>query len=153
MARIPSSEFNPAVPVLVRRFFVAAGRHWSPGDLFTWQRLAVDQRRVKQLFDAGKLMHPAQGGVVAAPVQMPLMGEVPTESTIQTEIENDEILANAASGTAPTSDEPVDDLTDLGMKELRAIAEEINAPSRVSREAQREAIRETRRAQAASAEA
>jgi hypothetical protein len=147
MARIPSSEFNPAVPVLVRRFFVAAGRHWSPGDPFTWQRLAVDQRRVKQLFDAGKLMHPADGGVVARPARMPSMGETPSEQTIQTEVENDEILANAAA-----SDEPMDDLTDLGMKELRAIADEINAPSRVSREAQREAIRETRRAQAASAE-
>ena len=144
MARIPSNEFNPAVPVLVRRFFVAAGRHWNPGDVFTWQRLAVAQRRVKQLFDAGKLMHPAQGGTVAAPAQTPLMGEKPSEQTVQTEIENDEILANAAD-TAAADDEIVDDLTDLNMKELRAIALEIDAPSRVNRKAQREAIRERRR--------
>jgi hypothetical protein len=151
MVRLITREFKPNAPVYVRRFFVAAGRHWNPGDLFDWQRLSVAQRRVKQLFDAGKLMHP-EGQPITGPkpdVVLASMSEAPIEGAdftadVQTETENDTILADAAP--------PLDELDDLDMKELRAIAAAEDAPSRVSREAQREAIRENRKAKAADTE-
>lgn len=145
MARLISREFSPASPVYVRRFFVAAGRHWNPGDLFNWQQLSVAQRRVKQLYDAGKLMHHTD-------VDVPTPPATPAP-TIETEVQDDTILADAATPLAdepapptPLADEPEDDLVGLNMTELRAIAEREGAPSRVSRAAQREAIREHRAA-------
>lgn len=148
MARLISREFNPTASVYVRRFFVAAGRHWNPGDLFDWPRLSVAQRRVKQLFDAGKLMHQADVDMPAPPATR--------APTIETEVQDDTILTDAAAPPAdgptppapppvPSVDEPEDDLVGLNMKELREIAEREGAPSRVSRESQRDAIRETRR--------
>lgn len=130
MARIPTREFNASVPVVVRRFFVANGRHWDVGAEFNWRQLAVERRRVKQLFDAGKLMHPVEGAMVQ-PV-------TPTEP-IETETETaDEGVVHA------TPAEPQDDLDDLDMKQLREIADSLEVPYRVSREAQRDSIREAR---------
>jgi hypothetical protein len=141
MARIPSRVFDATRPVYVRRFFVANGRHYEPGDLFDWTRMAVAQRRVAQLFDAGKLMH--TGDAPAAPMSS-VADTTPApvqtdEPTIQQEVEDEDILATAAPAA--------DGLDDLNMKELRDIAEAEGAPFRVSREAQREAIREHRRGQ------
>lgn len=157
MARLISREFHPAVPVYVRRFFVAAGRHWDPGDMFDWQRLAVAQRRVKQLFDAGKLMHEAPmpesdwAGLQARE-------SASSAPSVQTEAEDETILAAASEGTAgddlaeslreAAGVEPTDELDELDMKALREIAAAEDAPTRVSREAQREAIRENRKAKA-----
>jgi hypothetical protein len=146
MTRLIERAFDPARPVQARRFFVAAGRHFNPGDTFDWKRMAVAQRRVRQLFDAGKLMH---GEAVVTPAP-----------TIEQEIEDMDILTTAAAPVDPLPPEgehdeadtpappPVDDLDGLNMKELRVIAEAEDAPTRVSREAQREAIREHRRARA-----
>lgn len=143
MARLIDRSFDPNRPVKVRRFFVAAGRHWRPGSLFPWQKLAIAQRRVKLLFDAGKLMH--------AEDQAPTYPQTPAP-TIKHELEDFDILTAAATPVtedAPEQEaetpEPTDELDDLNMKELRAIADEEGAPTRVSREAQREAIREHRR--------
>ena len=148
MARLIDRSFNPNVPVYVRRFFVASGRHWNPGDLFDWQRLSVAQRRVKQLFDNGKLMH---------------LDEMPASDLAGLQARESAGAAKVARAPAPAGEpemppnepetvaasaekyEIVDDLTDLDMKSLRAIAAEEDAPTRVSREAQREAIRENRR--------
>jgi hypothetical protein len=139
MARLITREFNPAVPVIVRRFFVAAGRHWEPGDVFEWQRLSVAQRRVKQLFDAGKLMHEGEAGH-AVPREKPKASPAAVSADPAPE------AVSAPISEAPVADdaEPEDDLTHLDMKQLREIAERIGAPSRVSRAAQRQAIRETR---------
>ncbi len=146
MARLISREFNPTAPVYVRKFFVAAGRHWNPGDMFDWQHLSVAQRRVKQLFDAGKLMHAEEvksdwAGLQARESAAPAPKPAPApEPAIETEMEDDTILADAA--------EPIDELDELDMKALREIALAEDAPTRVSREAQREAIRENRKAKA-----
>lgn len=151
MARLVTREFKPSEPVYARRFFVAAGRHWNPGDRFEWTRLSVAQRRVKQLFDVGKLVHLDEmasttehtSDVVLDPADTPLAPDAP--------------FTNGAASPAPVGLEPSndlpeapqDDLDDLDMKQLRAIAAEIGAPSRVSRAAQRQSIRETRAAAAA----
>lgn len=145
MARLISREFNPTAPVVVRRFFVAAGRHWNPGDLFNWRQISVSQRRVKQLFDAGKLMH-ADGiksdwkglqarEAAAAPTPTP-------EPAIEIEARDQNILATAAAEPADTPAQ--DDLTDLNMKELRAIADELGVPYKLRSDDQRDAIREAR---------
>ena len=156
MARLIDRSFDPNRPVKARRFFVAAGRHWEPGRAFPWKNMALAQRRVKLLFDAGKLMHAdyADGGVVGAEDFTPaLMGEKPSESTItpaptvsqEVQVQDEDAFHIAVTATPA---EPMDDLDGLNMKELREIADREGAPSRVSREAQREAIREQRRAAA-----
>jgi hypothetical protein len=146
MAFPPERTFDPAKPVVARRFFVAAGRHFNPGDVFDWRRSSVDQRRVRLLFDAGKLMHPETpalsiGAKAAVTTAAP---------SIAVETQDDDIhhiaVTTAAQDDQPAATEQVtDELDDLGMKELREIAQAENAPFRVSREAQREAIRENRR--------
>lgn len=158
MARIPDRSFNPAVPVYVRRFFVAAGRHWEVGALFDWRRLAVDQRRVRQLFDVGKLMHlddtpaPDYEGLQARESAAYVKPAAPIAQEVQDEdIQHIAATSSADDGDAAPAEpeqEPIDDLDGLDLKALRVIAAAENAPTRVSRADQREAIRENRRARA-----
>lgn len=173
MPLVPERTFNPTMPVIVRRFFVAAGRHFNPGDVFDWKRLSVDQRRVRLLFEAGKLMHSpatAQVNVPTSPVQLAesvsdLAGLQAFESITlvatgeigipEPEVADGDVLDIFTSPTPTVEQEMADEdilraaagdgLDDLNMKELRAIAEAEGAPYRVSRDAQREAIREHRR--------
>lgn len=140
MARLISRPFDPTKPVYARRFFVAAGRHYEPGTPFDWQRLSVSQRRVFLLYEAGKLTHEADS---EAPKAEPITGPKP-------DVVLDPSQEPAPDGEmfeaviAPEPEAPTDDLEDLNMKELRAIAEEEGAPYRTSRDAQRQAIREHR---------
>lgn len=141
MARLISRPFDPTQPVYARRFFVAAGRHYNPGDLFDWQRLSVAQRRVFLLYEAGKLTHEA--GTEAPKAEKPKAAPAPAPEPkpVEQEVQDDEILAAAAE---PESETSADELDSLNMKELRAIAEAEGAPYRTSRDAQRQAIREHR---------
>ena len=152
MARLIERIFDPNRPVTVRRFFVAAGRHWEPGRAFPWKNMAIAQRRVKLLFEAGKLMHPDAAEPDATEVLMPDGAATqPTAPSIAQEGQNDEAHHSTVAATAtvttaaedePASPaEPVDDLDAMTMPELRAVAEQEGAPTRVSRAAQREAIR------------
>jgi len=151
MPLVAERTFNPTQPVIVRRFFVAAGRHFNPGDTFDWKRMSVDQRRVRLLFEAGKLMHDAAPAVRA---EVPTAGLAELQAfEMATIFTSDEALANDT--LLPIEQEMADEdtlraaagdgLDDLNMKDLRAIAEAEGAPYRVSRDAQREAIREHRR--------
>ena len=149
MARLIDRTFNPNESVVVRRHFVAAGRHFKIGDDFDWKRLAVDQRRVKQLYDVGKLMHRTLA-TAQRPAPEPKPEPVTPAPTIEQEVQDEDIhntALDAAPDPEPVDDEPQDGLTDLSMKELRAIAYKEGAPSRVSRKDQREAIRANRRTQ------
>ena len=139
MARLISRPFDPTQPVYARRFFVAAGRHYNPGDRFDWQRLSVAQRRVFLLFEAGKLTHDAGTEAPAPKAEKP----TPAPKPVEQEVQDDEILA-AAAEPAPEPEAPTDELDDMNMKQLRAIAEDEGAPYRTSRDAQRQAIREHR---------
>lgn len=119
MARIPERKFDPARPVYARKYFIAAGRKFAPGDLFDWRAAMVTPRRALQLFDAGKLTH---NGV-----------------TVDDKIE---------AVTPPVEQEiTVEDNLDAieDMKELRRIADEIGAPYKVSKADQRQAIRDHRK--------
>ena len=141
MARLISRPFDPTKPVYARRFFVAAGRHYEPGTPFDWQRLSVSQRRVFLLYEAGKLTHEADGNAEAPKAETPKPAPAPEPKPIEQEVQDEDILAAVKEPEAPA---PADDLEDLNMKELRAIAEEEGAPYRTSRDAQRQAIREHR---------
>jgi len=143
MPLVPERVFDPTKPVVARRFFVAAGRHFNPGDVFDWKRSSVDQRRVRLLFDAGKIMHPEPTFKVSGTAALPISVEVQDE-----DIHHIAVTSAAAADEQPTAPVEDDGLHDLGMKELREIAVVENAPFRVSREAQRDAIREARRERA-----
>jgi hypothetical protein len=140
MARLISRPFDPTKPVYARRFFVAAGRHYEPGTLFDWQRLSVAQRRVFLLYEAGKLTHEAgteAPKAEAIPEPKPAVVLEPSQEPAP----DGEMFEAVVEPEAPA---PADDLEDLNMKELRAIAEAEGAPYRTSRDAQRQAIREHR---------
>jgi len=159
MARLISRPFDPTQPVYARRFFVAAGRHYEPGDRFDWQRLSVAQRRVFLLYEAGKLTHEAGekdassasvGKDLITSMEAALAAVKATPKPVEQEVQDHEILTAATEGgtgeTMQPVEEPgpVDELDDLTMKELRVIAEAEGAPYRTSRELQRQAIREHR---------
>lgn len=57
MSRYSKESFNKNIPVYVRRKFNGAGRNWIPGQRFSWNKLALDVRRVRLLFDGGYLTH------------------------------------------------------------------------------------------------
>jgi len=111
--------FEPSMPLLARRPFSINGRRYSPGDKFDWRKLSVSTRRVSQMFDAGKLMHP--------------------ENDKKQEALDD--LADASQYWDKSSEdynlEEIDD-----MKELRRIADTLGAPYKVSKADQRKAIRD-----------
>ncbi len=152
----PERVFDPARPVFVRRFLVAAGRHLNPGEKFLWGQWAVNERRVRQLFDAGKLTHDAPQRADLAGLQArESVASIPLTPapTIEQEGQDDDLhhvavtTPAADAQSAPTVEN--DGLDELTMAELRQIAAEENAPLRASKSAQRDAIRETRNANAA----
>lgn len=131
MARLVERVFDPAQPLVVRRFFAYAGRHWNAGDLFPWTQLAVDMRRVRQLFEAGKLMHPnTEYAQPASASPIPARFKDEDAPHVTAALESDE-------------------LDGMNMRELRAIAEAEGAAIRLRREDQRQAIRDGRRVRSA----
>jgi len=58
MARpIKERVFDPSKPLFAVRSFTANGHTFEKGKPFAWRRLAIDQRRVRQMFDARKIEH------------------------------------------------------------------------------------------------
>jgi len=149
MSRLIERIFDPSRPLVVRRFFAAAGRHFNPGDPFDWRRYAVDQRRVRLMFEAGKLMHPeptfAEHARLSQPViEVAAVGAILSPApSIEQEMQDEDIAATST----PLDDAVLidDGLDALNMRELRDIAAAEGAPTRLRRADQREAIREHRR--------
>jgi len=54
--RLPERVFNPSEPLVAAKSFRANGRHYKPGDAFEWKKQSLDQRRVRQMFDARYLI-------------------------------------------------------------------------------------------------
>lgn len=142
MARLIERAFDPKRPLVARRHLVAAGRHFKIGDPFDWRRMSVDQRRVRQLFDAGKLMHTDED----APAPEAKLAPEPVKAEAAPAAPPAEVSAPPAPAPEPEDDEPQDDLTGLDIKELRNVAYAEGAPTRRSQAAQRAAIRENRAA-------
>ena len=124
MARlIVKRVFNPKEPILARRAFSAAGRTFQPGDVFNWSRLSVSPRRVRQMYDAGMLMHSDE------PVAEETVVE--TETVVATEIP-----------PAPPADNSDLDVESLVV--LQAIAKREGAAFKSTKAAQRQSIIEKR---------
>jgi len=122
MTRIPERKFDPAQPVFARKYFIANGHRYEPGMRFPWASTGVSQRRAMQMFEAGKLTHDDK-----------IAGE-PTPESVEVIVEDN-----------PIEVVEIDDLDAIDdMKELRAIADSIGAPYKVSKADQRQAIRDHR---------
>ena len=122
MARLIEQKFDPSRPVVARKYFIANGRKYAPGAELDWRKLGIAQRRVLQMFEAGKLCHDTSARKTE---------EVAPESNP---------LENFDYYEAQKPDTDLDAIDD--MKELRRIADEVGAPYKVSKKDQREAIRE-----------
>lgn len=120
--RLIEHTFDPSRQVYARKGFTANGRRYAAGDKLDWRKVAVDQRRVAQMFVTGFLTHEgiepvsAPSGVLHEPKQ-----EVAEEPVVTDDLDG------------------IDD-----MKELRKIADGIGAGYKVSKEDQRKAIRAKR---------
>ena len=128
MSRRPYTDsaktFDPSKPVYVRRALNANGRKFKPGDPFEWGQMAVSRRRVKLMFDAGKLRHAAE--------DVPAKSKLSNTKSVMTE-------------TGPVSVQKPDDLDDINdMSRLRSIAENEGAKVATSKALQRKYIREHR---------
>jgi hypothetical protein len=124
MARlIVKRVFNPKEPILARRAFSAAGRTFQPGDVFNWSRLSVSPRRVRQMYDAGMLMHSDEPVAEETAADEP----VAEETVVATEI--------PPAPPADNSDLEVDSLV-----VLQAIAQREGAVLKSTKVAQRQAI-------------
>lgn len=120
-------SFDSSKPVYVRKPFTANGHPMGVGQRFAWHQMAVSQRRVRQLFDMGKLRH--DDGDMQSEEWSRQTG---THRTVHTE---------HGPVHVQTPDE-LDDITD--MRELRAIAEREGARTTTSKTVQRKLIRENR---------
>jgi hypothetical protein len=124
MARIPERKFDPSRPVVARKYFTANGRKYAPGAPLDWRSASISQRRVMQMFDAGKLIHNDKMDVIER-VNAP-------EVTVE-------------DNPLESLDYYTDDLDAIDdMKELRRIADSEGAPYKVSKADQRQAIRDHR---------
>lgn len=128
MPRPIERTFDHRKPLLVRRQFKSAGRTLSPGEPFPWQRLALDVRRVRLLYEGGYVGH-TDDELMPEAVE-PTEASAPTEASEPTE---------ASAPSERDADLAVDSLA-----ALQNIASAEGAPIKTSKTAQREAIVELR---------
>lgn len=57
MSRYQARVFDKNLPVYVRKPIKISGKLLLPGAYFDWKNMAVTDRRVRQMFEAGKLQH------------------------------------------------------------------------------------------------
>lgn len=117
MHRIYQTSFQTEYPLFAFRSFFAEGRKFERGQPFPWKDMGISPEKVALLYRTGKVRH-AEGDLPEPKVEAAPVEEAPVEVS--------------------------DDLDDLSMKELRAIADEVGAPYKTSKVDQRAAIREAR---------
>jgi hypothetical protein len=147
MARIPERKFDPSKPIYARKAFTANGNKIAGGQQFDWKKLAVAQRRVLQMFEAGYLYH-----ADSKPVNVTVEDKTtvkptpePVDVTFKDKIEELAEIEDNPLESMDYYDEPTDELDAIDdMKELRAIADAEGAPYKVSKKDQRQAIRDNR---------
>lgn len=143
MTRLINQKFDPSRPVFARKHFIANGHRYEPGMSLPWRNIGVSQRRIAQMFEAGKITHNDKMAV---------------KETVKPEaiIEKDKALEALADSVqywdaadADFEDQDIlsntDDLDAIDdMKELRRIADEVGVGYKVSKVDQRQAIRDHR---------
>ena len=115
-------DFDPNTPKIARREFRVAGHQFTPGEPFPWRRMALPIRRVRQMFESGRI-EDAKAVVFAEPDPAPSATKSPEDF--------DEV--EAQDGDLPDN-----------MKELRFLAEIEGAPLKRSIAAQKRAILDNR---------
>ena len=143
MARLINQKFDPSLPVFARKYFIANGHRYEPGMSLPWRNIGVSQRRIVQMFEAGKITHNdniAVKGTVKpeAIIEKDKALEALTEASEywdadDADFEDQDILSNTDDLDA------IDD-----MKELRRIADELGVGYKVSKVDQRQVIRDHR---------
>jgi len=127
MAKRPFSYhgiFDPSKPLYVRRVLKANGQKFNKGDRFPWDRMAVSERRVRLMFNSGKLTHGNE------------------EKSEQKRSNN---TTTVPTDTGPVEVQKPDDLDDINyLNELQEIAKNEGAPLVQSKSIQRKKIREHR---------
>lgn len=144
MARLNIRQpFDQGKPVMVARPFKASGRAYQVGELFPWRRLSMPWRRVQTLYEQGRITHEgAEGAKDVATFGHGLDTQEPVPSDDQVS-EVDESVTDEVTEEDTEETEVFDDLDAIeSMNELREIAKEHGAPIKVSKEDQRNAIRE-----------
>lgn len=150
MPRVEIANFNPELPVVARRPFISEGQKFLPHQPYDWAALGIDLFKVKRLFEAGKVMHPVGGMPPPRSTEAPAdAGSGTTEAReapagYTGSQEAPEAVLVAPDDDSPDTEEPgLEDLDAIDrMDELRAIAERVGAPKKISKVDQRKAIRE-----------
>lgn len=137
MARLHKSpSFDPNKPVYVRRSFRGDGRYWPIGARFNWKHLTVNDRRVAQLYSAGRLTHDVPSDKPGA--------DAPDSADVGAGVVTDELeTVETPEHTGDTSESDELDAIDA-MSELRKIAKKEGAPLKTSKANQRISIRQNR---------
>lgn len=135
--RMVDRNFDPKKQLLVRRAFSAAGRTFQAGDDFNWKRLAINMRRVKQMFDAGHLMHTDEDLVSDDDKETESVDNAQADVQNQTDQQGDG--GDPLTATPDNSDLDVDSLV-----VLQAIATREGAALKSTKAAQRQSIIENR---------
>jgi len=126
MSRYPlPRQFDPKKPLEVRVWFRWAGRDYEPGQPFDWRNKGIPIRRVRQMFDSGKIKE-AQFDIEDPVAETP----DPIDETPET-VDFDLDFSDG-----------LDEIYSL--KDLKQIAESEGAPTKRSLKEQRDAIRDHR---------
>jgi len=142
MARIPERKFDPSKPVYARKAFTANGNKIAGGQQFDWKKLAVAQRRVLQMFEAGYLYHADNKPVNVTVENKTTVKPTPEPVDVTFKDKIEELADMGQEWDAEPVGDDLDAIDD--MKELRAIADAEGAPYKVSKKDQRQAIRDNR---------
>ena len=142
MARIPERKFDPSKPIYARKAFTANGNKIAGGQQFDWKKLAVAQRRVLQMFEAGYLYHADSKPVNVTVEDKTTVKPTPEPVDVTFKDKIEELADMGQEWDAEPVGYDLDAIDD--MKELRAIADAEGAPYKVSKKDQRQAIRDNR---------
>jgi len=130
MAKRPFSYrgiFDPSKPLYVRRVLKANGQKFNKGDRFPWDRMAVSERRVRLMFESGKLTHGNEA---------------------KSEQKKSNNTTTVSTDTGPVQVQKPDELDEIGyLNELQEIAKNEGVPLVQSKSLQRKKIRENRAGQ------
>lgn len=96
MSRYQARVFDKNLPVYVRKTIKISGKLLLPGAFFDWRNLAVTDRRVRQMFEQGKLQHDFEEDVAneADPDLIVQEDDFEVETVDKTEIEDSEDLTS-----------------------------------------------------------
>jgi len=145
MARLINKQFDPTQSVFARKYFIANGHRYEPGMIMPWRNIGISQRRIAQMFDAGKISH--DDNIVTTKDTVKPETVVAQNKALD-DFEEAEQYWDATDFDFDNESilSETDDLDDIDdMKELRRIADAIGAGYKVSKVDQRQVIRDKRK--------